>query len=158
MERDEILCVIEKLIEADDTLSEEDIEALVQRFVDSIDHPGGSDLIYFPHFWGLGHDPSPEQILDEAINWIPRVLVMQIVEKTKHPRRTDLECYQVQVPDVCTTQIVSDDHFDVGDTCSVALSGCDLTNGRVVTHGFIDGAFSAGVIVARSDAPVGSVL
>ncbi|MCI9320483.1 MAG: hypothetical protein HFH05_10455 [Lachnospiraceae bacterium] len=48
-------------------LTETEHCALVAKFKKSINHPGGSDLIYYPELVGLPPEPTVDEIVDLAI-------------------------------------------------------------------------------------------
>lgn len=52
-------------------LSEREHCDLVNKFIKSINHPGGSDLIYYPQlvaeFAGLNREPTVEEIVELAM-------------------------------------------------------------------------------------------
>ena len=54
-------------------LTEKEHEDLVCRFENSINHPGGSDLIYYPELVGLPPDPTAEEIVELAIKGVPPI-------------------------------------------------------------------------------------
>lgn len=43
---------------------------MVVKFKKSINHPGGSDLIYYPELVGLPPEPTVDEIVDLAIKGI----------------------------------------------------------------------------------------
>lgn len=51
-------------------LTEEEHCALVAKFKKGINHPGGSDLIYYPELVGLPKEPTVDEIIDLAIKGI----------------------------------------------------------------------------------------
>lgn len=51
-------------------LTEEEHHALVVKFMKSINHPGRSDLIYYPELVGLPPEPTAAEIVDLAIKGI----------------------------------------------------------------------------------------
>lgn len=48
-------------------LGEEEHCELVNKFRNAINHPGGSDLIYYPELVGLPPEPTTEEIVDLAL-------------------------------------------------------------------------------------------
>lgn len=48
-------------------LGEEEHHGLVMKFVKSVPHPGGTDLIYYPQLVGLPPEPTAEEIVDFAL-------------------------------------------------------------------------------------------
>lgn len=50
--------------------SEDEHVRMVVKFRNSINHPGGSDLIYYPELVGLPKNPTVEEIVDLAIKGI----------------------------------------------------------------------------------------
>ncbi len=51
-------------------LTEEEHCALVAKFRKGINHPGGSDLIYYPELVGLPKEPTVDEIVDLAIKGV----------------------------------------------------------------------------------------
>jgi len=75
MTREELVDLVEAIISMEDKktkkrLSEEEHCALVVKFKKSINHPGGSDLIYYPELVGLPSEPTVDEIVDLAIKGI----------------------------------------------------------------------------------------
>lgn len=73
--REELADLVEEIISVRDKktgkiLSEAEHGALVQLFEKSINHPGGSDLIYYPELVGLPPEPTVDEIVDLAIKGI----------------------------------------------------------------------------------------
>lgn len=63
LSREELLDLVESIMTVRDKntgekLSEEKHHALVMKFKRSINHPGGSDLIYYPTLVGLPAEPT----------------------------------------------------------------------------------------------------
>ena len=48
-------------------LSEKEHHSKVVQFQENIDHPGGSDLIYYPDMVGLPENATAEEIVDLAL-------------------------------------------------------------------------------------------
>lgn len=76
LSREELVDLVETIISVHDKktgklLTEEEHCALVVKFKKSINHPGGSDLIYYPklvaEFAGLNREPTIDEIVDLAI-------------------------------------------------------------------------------------------
>ena len=75
MTREELTDLVESIMTVRDkktgkVLSEEDHVALVVKFKKGINHPGGSDLIYYPELVGLPPRPTVDEIVDLAIKGI----------------------------------------------------------------------------------------
>ncbi len=54
-------------------LTEEEHHALVMRFVNNINHPGGTDLIYYPELiegYPKDREPTVDEIVDMAMKEI----------------------------------------------------------------------------------------
>ena len=51
-------------------MTEEEHCALVAKFRKGINHPGGSDLIYYPELVGLPKEPTVDEIVDLAIKGV----------------------------------------------------------------------------------------
>lgn len=76
LSREDLVDLVETIISVHDKktgklLTEEEHCALVAKFKKSINHPGGSDLIYYPElvaeFAGLNREPTVDEIVDLAI-------------------------------------------------------------------------------------------
>jgi Colicin immunity protein / pyocin immunity protein len=156
MNKDELLSITSKLLAPKQNMSDEEVESLIERFVAAVPHPGGTDLIYHPQEWGLPIKMSAEQVVSEALSWKARIVSMAVIYVRQHPLRTELSCFGVELNGRFRTQIVSPLKLKVGDNCVVALSGARLSNGKVVTHGFVDRAFTAGEILGITDDPPGT--
>ena len=52
--------------------TEEEHHALVLKFEENINHPGGSDLIYYTGLFGLPENPTGDEIVDLAIKGIEK--------------------------------------------------------------------------------------
>ena len=75
MTREELADLVETIITVRDkktgkVLSEEEHVALVAKFKKGVNHPGGSDLIYYPELVGLPPRPTVDEIVDLAIKGI----------------------------------------------------------------------------------------
>ncbi|MCP4529092.1 MAG: hypothetical protein GY833_24750 [Aestuariibacter sp.] len=51
--------------------NEEEIVAWVNRFQRNVPHPEASGLIFWPNKYGLGNNPSAEEIVDKALSYKP---------------------------------------------------------------------------------------
>lgn len=76
LSREELVELVESIMTVRDKktgrlLSEQEHCDLVNKFKRSINHPGGSDLIYYPEliaeFAGLNREPTVDEIVDLAI-------------------------------------------------------------------------------------------
>lgn len=54
-----------RMLEADEQ------DALAVKFIENINHPGGTDLIFYPELVGLPSNPSVYEIVDLAMKGIP---------------------------------------------------------------------------------------
>lgn len=75
LSREELIDLVETIQSVHDKgtgklLTEEEHHALVLKFKRSINHPGGSDLIYYPELVGLPAEPTVDEIVDLAIKGI----------------------------------------------------------------------------------------
>ncbi len=77
MSREELIDLVESIMTVREKktgrkLSEQEHCDLVNKFKKSINHPGGSDLIYYPElvaeFSGLNREPTVDEIVDLAMN------------------------------------------------------------------------------------------
>lgn len=71
LSRDELIELVKMIQTVRDKdgnkLSESEHHALVIKFKKTVNHPGGTDLIYYPELVGLPRDPSAEEIVDFAL-------------------------------------------------------------------------------------------
>ena len=54
-----------------DVGTEEEHDALIERFATAVPHPAATDLIFWPQTHGFDYDPSPEEIVDAALAYRP---------------------------------------------------------------------------------------
>lgn len=76
LSREELVDLVESIMTVRDKktgeiLSEKEHHALVLKFKKGINHPGGSDLIYYPALVGLPPKPTVDEIVDLALKGIP---------------------------------------------------------------------------------------
>ncbi len=76
MSREELIDLTEAIMATYDKttkrmLTDEELDKLVMKFKDSINHPGGTDLIFHPELVGLSDNPSVYEIVDLAMKGIP---------------------------------------------------------------------------------------
>ncbi len=152
-DRDELLAIVRYIMNVPEDADEGALSDRLERFIEAIPHPGGSDLLYYPQHWGLPLDLSAEGVVEAALSWVPRALVMEVAAVRAHPSDDGLRCYQVVVPGSLRTQIVAAPGFSDGDAVVVALAGCRLLDGSSVRHSFVGHAFSAGLLLEGSELP-----
>ena len=75
MSREELIDLVETIITMYDKKNQKELDAyeqdaLVIKFEDNINHPGGSDLIFYPELVGLPDEASVEEIVDFAMKGI----------------------------------------------------------------------------------------
>lgn len=75
LSREELVDLVEAIMSVHDKktgklLTEEEHCALVVKFKKGINHPGGSDLIYYPELVGLPKKPTVDEIVDLAIKGV----------------------------------------------------------------------------------------
>lgn len=75
LSREELVDLVETIMSVHDKktgrlLSEEEHCALVVKFKKAINHPGGSDLIYYPELVGLPDEPTVDEIVDLAMKGV----------------------------------------------------------------------------------------
>jgi hypothetical protein len=152
----ELRQILEKLLRPQQNMTEDESDQLIEKFLASIRHPAGTDLLFDPHHWGLPFDASAEMIVHEALSWKPRIVAMSVTYVRPHPRRKDLFCIGVELPNRICTQVLSAKKYGVGAICVVALSGVRLCSGKVIEHGFVDKAFTAGEVLDTTDKAPGT--
>lgn len=74
--REELVDLVETIMSVHDKktgrlLTEEEHCALVVKFEKGINHPGGSDLIYYPELVGLPREATVDEIVDLAMKGVP---------------------------------------------------------------------------------------
>lgn len=72
MSREDLVDIVEMLKTMEDKetgkkLSESEYDALVTTFCKNINHPAGSDLIFYPDLVGLPKNPTVDEIVDLAV-------------------------------------------------------------------------------------------
>jgi len=75
LSREELIDLVESIISVKDKktgrgLTEKEHTALVVKFAKGINHPGGSDLIYYPELVGLPNEPTVDEIVDLAMKGV----------------------------------------------------------------------------------------
>jgi len=75
LSREELVDLVETIINVYDKntkkdLTEKEHVALVVKFRKCINHPGGSDLIYYPENVGLPESPTIEEIVELALKGV----------------------------------------------------------------------------------------
>ena len=83
MSREELIELTEAIVSMYDKntkrkLDEEEHVALAVKFNKSINHPGGTDLIFYPELVGLPRNPSVYEIVDLAMKGIPEEINEEI--------------------------------------------------------------------------------
>ena len=65
--RDELIALVERIMRVN-TADESEEDRLIDLFEESVVHPAASDLIFHPaEFFGEGHEPSAEEVVDAAL-------------------------------------------------------------------------------------------
>jgi hypothetical protein len=72
LSREDLADIVEMLTTMKDkatgkVLSEAECDGLVMTFTENINHPGGSDLIFYPELVGLPPNPTVDEIVELAI-------------------------------------------------------------------------------------------
>lgn len=75
LSREDLVDLVDSIINVYDKktkkeLTEKEHVALVVKFRKGINHPGGSDLIYYPELVGLPKNPTIEEIVDLALKGV----------------------------------------------------------------------------------------
>lgn len=75
LSREELVDLVETIMTVRDKntgilLSEKEHHALVIKFKRNINHPGGTDLIFYPELVGLPPEPTVDEIVDLAMKGI----------------------------------------------------------------------------------------
>jgi len=139
-------------------LSEDEVDEAVARFESAVPHPAPSDLIFWPGNWGLPQDATPEAVVATARGWTPRVVALRVVRSTP-TRRGSARCLvELEGGQFKSVSVVSESKVKAGAVVAVALSGVELRDGRRAEHGYVDKAYSMGILLDEVGAEVGSDL
>ena len=72
LSREELVELVQSIISLHDRneheLTEMEHHEVVLKFKKGINHPGGTDLIYYPELVGLPSEPTVDEIVDLAIS------------------------------------------------------------------------------------------
>lgn len=139
------------------TLGEEELERGIATFDRAVKHPAGNGLVFWPTHWGLPDDPSAEQIVDAAFSWVPRVIALRAT-LSRALKGSARRFVLLEGGEFKCVSVVTDVTHVVGDVLAVALSGTHLKDGRMASHGFVDGACSMGLLLERVNVPPGTDL
>ncbi|MCM1541258.1 MAG: bacteriocin immunity protein [Blautia sp.] len=76
LSREELVSLVESIMTMRDKttgkkLSGKAHHEMVMKFKQSINHPGGTDLIYEPELVGLSANPTVDEIVDLAMKGVP---------------------------------------------------------------------------------------
>lgn len=72
MDRDALVDLVRRIMEAEGGTQEE-ADRLIDLFVANVPHPRASDLIFYPNR-EFGREPTPEEVVDRALSYVPREL------------------------------------------------------------------------------------
>lgn len=134
---------------------ESEYEALVDEWTDLCPHPGGTDILFWPNEVGLctteeirSFEMSPEQMVDFAMSWEPRVVAMKIVERIGG-NSVGFYSYTLEAPETPKTHVATalDVIYEKGLVLAVALKGVVFPDGSRVDVDFNLNAFSCGRIL-----------
>ena len=137
-----------------------DDDFYLELFEVNCKHPSGSGLIFGPNLvpeLPQDREPTVEEIADCALNWEPRVVAMQIRQRSGG-QSVEYFIYNLVAPDTPPTQVVTslDIRYDKGAVVAVALKGVKLDDDSAVDTTFEFGPFSCGKILGITDKPIGS--
>jgi hypothetical protein len=136
----------------------DDHDFYLDLFLVNCRHP--SDLIFDPKSvpeLPQDREPTAEEIVDCDLGWEPRVVAMQIAQRSGG-ESVGYYIYKLQAPGTPPTQVVTplNTVYEKGAVLAVALKGVRLEDGSVVTTSFEFRAFSCGKLLGSTDQPVGS--
>ncbi len=152
--REEMIEIVSRIIQG------EDQDFYLYLFIKNCKHPGESGLIFGQHLIPeLPHDreATAEEIADCAMNWEPRTVAMEVVERLGGESVGYL-IYTLEAPQTPQTQVVTplDVVYETGTVLAVALKGVELEDGSIVETTYELGAMSCGKILGVTDQPVGN--
>lgn len=74
MDRDALVDLVRRIMAAEGE-TEEEADRLIALFAANVPHPRAIDLMFYPEReFGPGRDPTPEEIVDRALSYVPRAL------------------------------------------------------------------------------------
>lgn len=147
-------------------LTEEESGALVDEWDRLCPHPGGNGILFWPNELGLCCQDelgtfvmSPEAMAEYALNWEPRVVAMQVIERSGG-ESVGYYIYKLVAPGTPNTQVVTalETAYGKGAILAVALKGVRMKDGSLVERSFEFRVFSCGRILGVTDDAVGTRL
>jgi hypothetical protein len=162
--RAELLSLAKQIVDHSTRLTEEAHADLVDRWSELCPHPGQSDIIFWPNELGLctaenisSFQMTPEEMVDFAMNWEPRVVAMQITQRSGS-ERVGYYIYTLEAPETPKTQVATSlqTEFRKGDIVAVALRGMRLKDGTRVTTEYPFKVHSCGRILDSTGEPAGT--
>jgi len=162
--RDELLQIVRSISDKDNRPDEATYDVLIQKWNALCPHPGGTDIIFWPNELGLCRENevglfemSPEEMVDFALNWVPRIVAMQIIQRSGG-KSVGYYLYKLIAPDTPKTQVVTSiaSMYENGAVVAVALKGVRLEDGSVVDTNFDFGAMLCGKILGITNDSIGS--
>jgi hypothetical protein len=138
----------------------DDHDFYLDLFLVNCRHPLESDLIFHPNSvpeLPRDREPTAEEIVDYDLSWEPRVVAMQVAQRSGG-ESVGYYIYKLQAPGTPPTQVVTslDTVYEKGAVLAVALKGVRLEDGSVVETSFEFRAYSCGKLLGPTDQPVGS--
>lgn len=67
LSREELIELVNKI--SDPKNDDEDINQWLEAFQRNVPHPEAADLIFWPRNYGLGSNPTAEEIVDKALSY-----------------------------------------------------------------------------------------
>ena len=159
-----LLRIALRLEDAQSPPGEEDQEALVEEWDKLCPHPGGTDVLFWPNELGLCRADevgtfhmSAQQMVDYAMNWEPRVVAMQVIQRSGG-ESVGYYLYKLSALDTPRTQVVTPlkSRYEQGAIVAVALKGVQLEDGTRVRTVYKYGAMSCGKIIGPTSEPAGT--
>jgi hypothetical protein len=153
-------------VDHDLNLPEQEYDALVEEWDTLCPHPGGTDILFWPNELGLCRadelgtfEMSAEEMVDYALSWQPRVVAMQVTQRSGG-ESVGYYLYKLEAPGTPRTQVVTSlgTAYARGAVVAVALKGVRLSDGSRVETTFEFGPMSCGKILGVTDRAVGSCL
>lgn len=162
--RDALLRVAHELENHDRPESEYD--ALVEEWDALCPHPGGTDILFWPNELGLckwdevgSFKMSPEEMVDYALSWQPRVVAMAVTQRSGGDS-VGYYSYEFEAAETPKTHVTTslDVVYEKGAILAVALKGVQFPDGSLVEKNFDAGAYSCGRVLGACDESAGTIL
>lgn len=146
--------------------SQSEYDAFVEEWDALCPHPGGTDILFWPNELGLcnwdevgSFEMSPEELVDYALSWQPRVVAMEVTQRGGG-EAIGYYSYKLEAPETPKTHITTslDVVYGKGTILAVALKGLLFPDGTRVEKSFDLGAYSCGRVLGVCSESAGTIL